>query len=93
MGDFDVTSNRVVIVEPGDVLVVGHAPDMPAEWIDKLRRALNLTAVIALPGPVDLGVIKTGGDGQEVHVVVSPPTAQAMGEEVARVVRRFGRGR
>ncbi|MFF4166884.1 hypothetical protein [Streptomyces sp. NPDC001741] len=93
MADFEVTANQVVTVEPGDVLVIGHGGRVTAEEGARLKQALGLTAIIMVPGPVDLGVIKVEGGDQDVHVAVSPQAAAGMAEEVARVIRRQRRGR
>ncbi|MFJ8221417.1 hypothetical protein [Streptomyces griseus] len=79
--------NRLLIVEPGDILVIGHAPALSAQQADRLKQMLNLKAVIAVPGVVDLATIRA--DEHEVQVVVSAPpeSAVSVGEQVHRAMR------
>ncbi|MFD7858324.1 hypothetical protein ACFV6B_29185 [Streptomyces microflavus] len=79
--------NRLLIVQPGDILVIGHAPAFSAQQADRLKQLLGLKAVIAVPGIVDLATIRA--EEQEVQVVVSvpPDAAVSVGEEIRRSVR------
>ncbi|MFI1524946.1 hypothetical protein [Streptomyces griseus] len=90
MADFEETSHRIVTIEPGDVLVIGHAPQLSAEQAERFKRALGLHAVLTVPGPVDLGVVKGAGQNVAVDVTVSPGTADpvAVAREVRRSLRR-----
>lgn len=85
--------SRLLIVEPGDVLVIGHAPNLTAQQADALKQALGLKAVIAVPGAVDLATIRA--DEQDVQVVVSVPpySAVSVGEQVQRAMRTQRGGR
>ncbi|WP_405431132.1 hypothetical protein [Streptomyces anulatus] len=88
MADFEVTSHRVVTVEPGDVLVVGHGAQFSAEEAAKLKERLGLAALLTVPGPVDLGVVKSAGQDVTVDVTMSPDATKAVAEEIKRTVRR-----
>lgn len=88
MSDFEAPSNRVVTVEPGDVLVIGHAPNLTTQQADQLKQALGLKAVIAVPGIVDLATIKATDQTVQVVVSVLPDAA-----EIQRAVRKHLRGR
>ncbi|MFJ6810643.1 hypothetical protein ACIQRK_32345 [Streptomyces anulatus] len=85
--------NRLLIVEPGDILVIGHAPTLSAQQADMLKQMLNLKAVIAVPGEIDLATIRA--DEHDVHVVVSAPpeSAVSVGEQVQRAMRTQRGGR
>lgn len=95
MDDFEETSHRIVTVEPGDVLVIGHAPQLSAEQAERFKQTLGLHAVLTVPGPVDLGVVKGAGENVTVDVTVSPgaidPVAAA--REVRRAMRTQRGGR
>ncbi|MFE5090616.1 hypothetical protein ACFRCI_09470 [Streptomyces sp. NPDC056638] len=78
--------NRLLIVEPGDVLVIGHAPNLTVQQADQLKQLLGLKAVITVPGIVDLGTIRTD-DHVQVVVSAPPDAAMAVGEEIQRTVR------
>lgn len=84
--------NRLLIVEPGDILVIGHAPTLSAQQADRLKKLLDLKAVITVPGVVDLATITKK---QEVQVVVSvpPESAVSVGEQVERATRTQRGGR
>ncbi|MEU2143607.1 hypothetical protein ABZ741_04750 [Streptomyces globisporus] len=84
--------NRLLIVKPGDILVIGHAPNLTAQQADRLKQLLDLKAVIAVPGVVDLATI---AEEQEVQVVVSvpPESAVSVGEQVQRAMRTQRGGR
>ncbi|MFJ5893777.1 hypothetical protein [Streptomyces californicus] len=88
MADFEVTSHQIVTVEPGDVLVVGHGAQFRAEETARLKERLGLAAILTVPGPVDLGVVKSAGQNVTVNVSVSPDPAKAAAEEIKRAVRR-----
>ncbi|MEU0001560.1 hypothetical protein ABZ069_32045 [Streptomyces microflavus] len=65
--------NRLLIVEPGDILVIGHAPKLSNQQADALKQLLGLKAVIAVPGIVDLATIR---DDENVQVVINTPGGQ-----------------
>ncbi|MGW7195535.1 hypothetical protein [Streptomyces chryseus] len=49
---------RLLIVKPGDTLVLGHMPSLTTERADILKQALSLAAVVTFPGEVDLAVLR-----------------------------------
>ncbi|UPT41784.1 MULTISPECIES: hypothetical protein [Streptomyces] len=88
MADFEVTSHRVVTVELGDVLVVGHGAQFSAEEAANLKERLGLTAIMTVPGAVDLGVVKSAGQDVTVDVTTSPDAATDVAKGIMRAVRR-----
>ncbi|WP_066945047.1 hypothetical protein [Streptomyces lushanensis] len=53
--------SRLLIVKPGDTLVIGHAPALTSQQVAHLKQMLGLAAVIAVPGPIDLAAIRAAG--------------------------------
>lgn len=59
--------HRLLIVKPGDTLVIGHSPALTAEQVGRFKDALGLAGVIGLPGEIDLATIRVESpdDGEQ----------------------------
>ncbi|MER7517789.1 hypothetical protein [Streptomyces sp. NPDC126499] len=52
---------QIVVIEPGDILVIGcqgFDPEGIAPAMDRLKELLDLPLVVVMDGPVDLGVLR-----------------------------------
>lgn len=53
-----LNEHRIIVVKPGDILVVGRSEDLNADLAGTIKQALKLSAVVALPDEVDVQAVR-----------------------------------
>jgi hypothetical protein len=57
VNDFSVAEHRLVVIKPGDILVISRTAKMSAETAQSLKHSLGLAAIVALPEDIDITAV------------------------------------
>lgn len=61
MADYDITEpaeHRLVIVRPGDILVVGRTPALTEDLALRFKEALGLAGISTMREGIDIGSVR-----------------------------------
>jgi succinyl-CoA synthetase alpha subunit len=58
VSDFDVTEHRLIVVKPGDILVIRHSPELTQEAADAFKKASGVSRIVALPSDIDISAVR-----------------------------------
>ena len=55
---YSLNEHRIIVVKPGDILVVGHTDALTAELAAQVQQALSLAQIVAVPDGVDIHAVR-----------------------------------
>ncbi|MEE1779451.1 hypothetical protein ACIG8S_23570 [[Kitasatospora] papulosa] len=58
MADYDITERRLVVIKPGDILVVGNASGLTPEGLRAFKEALGLGGIVEVPRSIDINAVR-----------------------------------
>ncbi|MFE3381914.1 hypothetical protein [Streptomyces anulatus] len=58
LNDYCLQEHRLVVVKPGDILVIQHSDALTQEAVRTLRQATGVSLVIGVPGDVDINAVR-----------------------------------
>ncbi|WP_331719503.1 hypothetical protein OG693_39745 (plasmid) [Streptomyces sp. NBC_01259] len=57
MTDFSAAEHRLVVLKPGDILVISRTANLSSAAAQGLKNSLGLAAIVALPEDIDITAV------------------------------------
>lgn len=58
MDDFSVAEHRLVVIKPGDILVIQHTSEMTQAVANSFKAASGASLIVSLPKDIDIATVR-----------------------------------